>query len=202
VSYYIPKRQQRFETSIKRSRFITSIAPIDSREKAKHFLNDVRTEFPDANHHCWAHILNDPKASHGQDQSDDGEPKGTAGKPMLNVLQHSGLGQVMVIVTRYFGGVKLGAGGLVRAYSNVVSEAIKELVTEEFLVKEMVSIQLPYSLLNTLKHRLEKTRAHINQEIFKENIGLILEYPIADQTLLFELLDEIGQGSIIYTKTR
>jgi len=115
-------------------------------------LSELRNEFPDANHHCWAIILGSPDASHGQDQSDDGEPKNTAGKPMLNVLQHSGLGHVMAIVTRYFGGVKLGAGGLVRAYSSAVSEAIKEfikIIDQDF--SDSINLILEYPVTEKLE---------------------------------------------------
>jgi len=115
MTYQIPKQRQRFETEVKRSRFITTIDCVKTKDEAKLLLSELRNEFPDANHHCWAIILGSPDASHGQDQSDDGEPKNTAGKPMLNVLQHSGLGHVMAIVTRYFGGVKLGTIGSVAA---------------------------------------------------------------------------------------
>ncbi|MCL4131867.1 UNVERIFIED_CONTAM: hypothetical protein GTU68_031253 [Idotea baltica] len=104
-SYPVPAQRQEFETEVKRSRFVTSVDCVDSKEAAKSFIQSVRAAYPDANHHCWAMVAGRPDDIYLQDQSDDGEPKGTAGKPMLNVLQHSGLGNVVAVVTRYFGGV-------------------------------------------------------------------------------------------------
>ena len=130
-SYPAPLGLQQFEQENKRSRFITTVADVDGKAAAKRFIQSVRENFPDANHHCWAMVAGPPDDIYQQDQSDDGEPKGTAGKPMLNVLQHSELGNTAVVVTRYFGGIKLGAGGLVRAYTQSVSSALSQLVTQQ-----------------------------------------------------------------------
>lgn len=199
MEYHTPKHRQRFELEIKRSQFITTIDHIQSKDAAKQLLSELRTEFPDANHHCWAYILGKPSDTLGQDQSDDGEPKNTAGKPMLNVLQHSGLGHVMAVTTRYFGGIKLGAGGLVRAYSQSVSEALKQLETIEFLELEQAKVELPYSLLETLKHRLQETRAKIIAEEFSDAVELKLEFPSADQEQVIKQISDIGYGKIKIT---
>jgi len=114
-SYKTPSKKQRFELEIKRSRFITTVEKVSEKQHALRFITEQQKEMPDANHHCWAMIAGQPDDIYQHDQSDDGEPKGTAGKPMLNVLSHSGFGNIVVVVTRYFGGIKLGTGGLVRA---------------------------------------------------------------------------------------
>lgn len=114
----------RAETEIKRSRFIASLLRVDDVDRAVAFLEVIRAEFPDARHHCWAYVLGDEPGQRQARSSDDGEPGGTAGVPMLQVLEGRDLTNVVAVVTRYFGGVKLGAGGLVRAYSGAVKSAV------------------------------------------------------------------------------
>lgn len=121
----------RNELVIKKSRFIASVGHTKGVDEAEAFLNKIRREFPDARHNC--HAFN---AGRGNETafigcSDDGEPKGTAGRPMLNVLVHSGVGEITVVVTRYFGGILLGTGGLVRAYQDSVKDVLDKLPLKE-----------------------------------------------------------------------
>ena len=111
---------------VKKSRFIARIVPVSSRAEVNDAVRQAREDYPDARHHCWAYLLGKPADASSAGMSDDGEPAGTAGKPILNVLQFGQLGDVLVVVIRYFGGVKLGAGGLVRAYSNATVQAIAQ----------------------------------------------------------------------------
>ena len=110
---------------ISRSRFITQLSPASDPDEARAAVADIRAEFPDARHHCPAWIVRVPGEQNREHSSDDGEPSGTAGRPMLDVLRGSGLTDVCAVVVRYFGGILLGTGGLVRAYSDSVSEAIR-----------------------------------------------------------------------------
>ncbi|WP_052462644.1 IMPACT family protein [Nigerium massiliense] len=112
------------EIEVRRSRFIATVARADSEEAARAVVADVRGAFPDARHHCSAFIVEVPGAQPVERSSDDGEPAGTAGMPMLETLRGAGLTQVVAVVTRYFGGVLLGTGGLVRAYSDAVAAAL------------------------------------------------------------------------------
>ncbi|HOA88438.1 MAG TPA: YigZ family protein, partial [Propioniciclava tarda] len=112
------------EFEVKRSRFLTTLARVDAEEAAREVIADVRRVHPAARHHCSAFIVEVEGAQHIERSSDDGEPSGTAGAPMLGVLRGSGVTQVVAVVTRYFGGVLLGTGGLVRAYSDAVAEAL------------------------------------------------------------------------------
>ena len=114
--------EYRSEKVIERSRFISTCSHIESEEEARAFLARVRTEFPDATHHCYAFVAD--TLGNLMRFSDDGEPQGTAGMPILDALRGKKLYQTAVVVTRYFGGVKLGAGGLVRAYSGAASECL------------------------------------------------------------------------------
>lgn len=195
-SYLAPAHQQQFELEIKRSRFLTSIGCVGDKPAAKVFIQSVRDRFPDASHHCWAMIAGQPNDIYLQDQSDDGEPKGTAGRPMLNVLQHSQLGNTVVVVTRYFGGIKLGAGGLVRAYTQSVSGAIGQLVTIETYITQKWVIKVPYSLLDSLEHRLSSTNIRVGHKEFHNLITVELHVPESASNDLAGMLGELGNGSI------
>jgi len=190
--YPAPASRQRFELDIKRSRFITTVIPVTDKPTALAAIQTVRDEYPDANHHCWAMVASMPNDVYHQDQSDDGEPKGTAGKPMLNVLQHSGLGNIAVVVTRYFGGVKLGAGGLVRAYSQSVSTALSELDTVVAFIKHGMTLELPYSQLNTFEHWLKTTDITISEKRFSDTLVLDLAVPESDANKLQLRVNELG----------
>lgn len=195
-SYLAPAHLQQFELIIKRSRFIASVGFVDNKPVAKALIQTVRDTFPDANHHCWAMVAGLPSDVYQQDQSDDGEPKGTAGKPMLNVLQHSQLGNAVVVVTRYFGGIKLGAGGLVRAYTQSVSGALDQLVTTKTYITQKWVINIPYALLDSLEHRLASTNIQVGQKQFHNLITMELHVPESASKGLVGLLSEIGNGSI------
>ena len=121
----------RVEQTIKRSRFICTAAHVTSPEEAKAFIDQIREEFSDARHNCWAFAAGAPGATAQVGMSDDGEPHGTAGRPMLTVLLHCGVGEIAVVVTRYFGGILLGTGGLIRAYQGTVKFALETLPTAE-----------------------------------------------------------------------
>ena len=190
--YDKPAAKQRFEIEIKRSRFITTIMPVADKREGLLAIEQVRQEFPDANHHCWAMIAAEPDNIYHQDQSDDGEPKGTAGKPMLNVLTHSELGNIVVVVTRYFGGIKLGAGGLVRAYTAAVTTALPQLQTEIQFVRDKRQMLLPYSQLDTLQHWLKSTNIAITDKEFTDSILLHLAVPKSELPELEMKAGELG----------
>jgi len=190
--YSTPANRQRFEIEIKRSRFITTVIPVQDKTAAMTQIDSVRQEFPDANHHCWAMIAGAPLDTHQQEQNDDGEPKGTAGKPMLNVLLHSGLGNLVVIVTRYFGGIKLGAGGLVRAYSSSVSGALLQITTITQYVSVRCLLELPYSQLDTLEHWLKTGNIMILDREFSDNVVLTLDVPETEVAALRDKAAELG----------
>ncbi len=198
--YPVPAHQQSFELEIKRSRFITTVAFIKDQAAGKVFIQSIRDTYPDANHHCWAMVAGRPDDLFQHNQSDDGEPKGTAGKPMLNVLQHSPLGNTAVVVTRYFGGIKLGAGGLVRAYSQSVSHALSQLETKDQYVQIKWLVKLPYGLFDTLEHKLKGGSIHIGQAQFHELIHVELLVPESKSAELEALLTRLGGGAIEITR--
>lgn len=131
MHYPVPAAQARSLLEIKKSKFIAYATFADSRSAAMDFLAELREKYPDARHHCWAYQLGNPSMPDNAGMGDDGEPSGTAGKPILNVLQHKGVGNIMLVVVRYFGGIKLGAGGLVRAYSGAAQQVMTELAIKQ-----------------------------------------------------------------------
>src|SRR5471030_368293 len=125
--YPVPAEAVSFSEEIKKSRFITLLAPTEGVEAAKTFIHDVKNQHPAARHHCWAFVAGAPADSQQLGFSDDGEPAGTAGKPILGQLMGSGVGEITAVVVRYYGGIMLGTGGLVRAYGGGVQQALKLL---------------------------------------------------------------------------
>lgn len=129
-TYAVPRFSITVEHEIKRSRFIALVEHVEDRQQAFHYIEQIKIRYPDARHHCWAYVAGPPEGATRIAFNDDGEPQGTAGKPILNVLQHHKVGEVLVVVVRYFGGIKLGTGGLVRAYSGVTQAAMEQLQTK------------------------------------------------------------------------
>lgn len=124
MTLLVPAQECETEYRVKKSRFIARLVPVENRAQVNAAVARARRDYPDARHHCWAYLLGKPADATNAGMSDDGEPAGTAGKPILNVLQHGELGDVLVVVIRYFGGVKLGAAGLVRAYGTATQQVL------------------------------------------------------------------------------
>lgn len=125
-SYPVPVGPVDAEFVINKSRFLAALRPVANREAALAALDEIRAAYPDASHHCYAYLVGSPDSGQAA-MSDDGEPSGTAGRPIFSVIGHKGVGDVLVVVTRYFGGIKLGAGGLVRAYSAAAEAVLSEM---------------------------------------------------------------------------
>lgn len=176
-SYLVPADTIVVEQELKKSRFIASAGRASNKAEAAAFIQAVRRTFPDASHNCWAYIAGEPNNTVEIGMSDDGEPQGTAGKPMLNVLQHKGVGEVVVVVTRYFGGVKLGAGGLVRAYSNAVQAVMEELPLEEVVAVKEATLLYPYAQESNIRHLLESLGIEIVDTHYQENVTMHLKVP-------------------------
>lgn len=155
-SYNIPAEFVEVEELIKNSQFITRLQFVDTAEKAKAYIKQLNLDFPDATHHCWAYIVGDPNATTLIGCSDDGEPSGTAGKPMLNVLQHAdNLGDVVAVCTRFYGGTKLGTGGLTRAYGGGVKLALESLKLKQKIDYQKIKFELDYAQLKDCEHLLK-----------------------------------------------
>jgi len=143
--YLKPKHTVISEELIKKSRFISLIVPVLNRQQAQQQIAEIKQQHPQARHHCWAFVAGHPSDSQCLGFSDDGEPSGTAGKPMLAQLQGSGLGQVLALVVRYSGGIKLGTGGLVKAYGGGVQQALSLIETETVVASGECLLEFDYA---------------------------------------------------------
>lgn len=149
-----------------------------NREEALGFVEGARRDFPDARHHCWAYLLGNPSAASSAGQNDDGEPSGTAGKPILNVIQHKGVGDVVVVVIRYFGGIKLGAGGLVRAYSGAAEAAMSLLPLEQAVSMLHAWVRMDFSKEQPLRHWLAQNRGEVMSVEYAEVVVMQVSLPL------------------------
>lgn len=193
----VPAQRQSVEQVIKRSRFIATVDHVDTKAAFATLLADEKGRWPDARHHCWAYIAGAPGDLRTADKSDDGEPRGTAGRPMLTVLEHAGLGFVGAVVTRYFGGTKLGAGGLVRAYGQSVGAALAQLATRPHFVTEPLQVSVPYSLLSSIEHWLAATDIVVADKSFDEAVHLTLRVPLSQAETTRAAIATLGQGAIV-----
>ncbi len=159
------------EFEIKRSQFISFVGCACNRQEAEGFIRDIRERHPQARHVCWAYIAGAPNTT-VMSMSDDGEPSGTAGRPMLNVLSHSGLGDIVVAVVRYFGGIKLGTGGLQRAYSDAVSLALAELPTELKIPRTAVWLELDYEHESLIRRLVGECDVLLSEPVYGERVSL------------------------------
>ncbi len=181
--YLMPANTHRVEEDIKRSRFITSLGPASTVEEAQSFINGIREEFPDATHNCWAFLVGPPGSTSHVGMSDDGEPHGTAGRPMLNVLTHCEVGDIVAVSTRYYGGTKLGKGGLVRAYGGGVQLALDSLETMEKVARIRMSALIPYSDVNSFQRLVEEVGAEVEEERYEADAWFLVGVPeeVADR---------------------
>ena len=177
ASNYVATGSARCEIEIKKSRFIAYAYAAKTREQALEILATVRTRYPDARHHCWAYALGGIDSPMSAAMNDDGEPSGTAGKPILNVLQHKGISNVMVVVVRYFGGVRLGAGGLVRAYSQAAEAVMQKLPNEIHVVSSRWQLNFDFALEQPLRHFLSAHEGEILAIDYSSQVTASLALP-------------------------
>jgi uncharacterized YigZ family protein len=194
--YSIPAGRARVEEVILRSRFITTAAPASSPDAARAYIADIRAEYPDATHHCYAFVAGRPGSSAQIGMSDDGEPSGTAGRPMLAVLLGSGIGDIAVVVTRYYGGTKLGTGGLVRAYSGGVKAVLDVLpVCEKIALTTMLAAG-PYRWVTPVERLLPDFEASVAEQDFAADVTWRITLPEERAAALSAALVELSHGEI------
>jgi len=186
VSYHIASADFESEYVVKKSRFIARVVPVNSREDALAAVALAKSDYPDARHHCWAYLLGSPKDARSAGMSDDGEPAGTAGKPILNVMQHGQIGDVLVVVTRYFGGVKLGAGGLVRAYGTATQRALDLTPSEPKLELQIHRVQGGFEKEQLLRHWLGTVHGKMDTVEYAEHNTYTIVLPAGMENTLVE----------------
>lgn len=191
----VPFAPARAEILVVNSRFIASLEPVESTEAARAFLTCVREEFPDATHNVPAFIVGGGNTT-TEYCSDDGEPSGTSGRPLLAVLKGSGLGNVAIVVTRYFGGTLLGTGGLVKAYSEA-GKAVLAVTRRASLVETgRFEFELPYTLFDRFRMLAESLRVEIVEQSFAESVRLAVELPRAEQKSFESGIEALTSGSV------
>jgi len=178
--YPTPASSVETETEIKKSRFIARAAKVTDRQAALALVEQAKRDYPDARHHCWAYLLGNPASASSAAANDAGEPSGTAGKPILNVIQHKGVGDVLVVVIRYFGGIKLGAGGLVRAYSGAAEAAMSMLPLQQAVPMLQVKLSLDFAKEQLLRHWAEQHQAQVLGVDYATQVIMQLDVPLAE----------------------
>lgn len=193
--YKIPAAEARTEIRVSNSRFIATAAPVFSVEEAREFVARVKAEFADATHNVPAYLVGHGPAVIAH-CNDDGEPSGTAGRPALAVLQGSGLGDIAVVVTRYFGGTKLGTGGLVRAYGDAVKAVLDVLPRAQKVATHTVLVEVPYNLFERLRLLVEAHHGEILDESFGAEVLVTIRFAVERLPAFQEALAELSNGAV------
>lgn len=191
----IPAAETRIENKVLNSRFIASVAPVFTVDEARAFVARIRVEFADAGHNVPAYVI-----GHGRSVTahchDDGEPSGTAGRPMLAVIQGSGLGDVAVVVTRYFGGTKLGTGGLVRAYGDAARDVLAALPLAAKVPTHTVMLEVPYPLLEQVRLLIAAYEGELLDEAFAAEVTVSVRFMVASFPGFQSALGELSHGQL------
>ena len=193
MSYQTLKRAVTARLEIKKSAFITYAYPVTSREQAMFHVEQLREQYADARHHCWAYIIGDPNNTTSAGFDDDGEPNGTAGRPILNVLQHKSIGNVIIIVVRYFGGIKLGAGGLTRAYAGSAQAAVDEMILSPYIPMITVEILAEFATEAQCRYVVESLDGSIENVAYSKQVTLTVTLAEANIEYLKERLAMDGR---------
>ena len=197
VSYNIPDLRPgevfRVEQTIKRSRFIASVGHTPGVEEAKAFIEQIKAEFEDARHNCWAYCAGAAGSTDRIGASDDGEPHGTAGRPMLTAVTHSGIGEVTVVVTRYFGGILLGTGGLVKA----VKMALEGVPTRVRTKTKRIKFSVEHRFVNQVLRKIEAVNGRILEKNFDMGADFDVEIPEDLAETFAKELEELTRGALL-----
>jgi len=194
-SYPLPAREIRCEFTVSNSRFISTLSPAFSVGEARAFIQRIKTEFPDASHNVPLYLI-----GHGASEiahcSDAGEPSGTAGRPALAVLRGSGLGDVAVVVTRYFGGTRLGTGGLVRAYSEAVRQVVEAVPRAEKVLTHTLMLGFPYTYLERVRLLVAAQGGQVLDESFGVDVTLTARVRVEKLSAFQSSLGDLTNGKV------
>jgi uncharacterized YigZ family protein len=183
------------ELLIKKSRFIGCVQPVADRAAALAVVASLRAEHPAAAHVCWALMAGGQSAA-----NDDGEPGGTAGRPMLEVLRHQQVEGALATVVRYFGGVKLGAGGLVRAYTDAVAQALLGATLVPLVRQRSLGCSVPYALEGLVRRELAAAGAVLDDVQHGDDVAFVFSLPEPDADAFIARLDDAAQGRVVWPK--
>ena len=184
MSYQTLQQPVSARLEIKKSEFIAYAYPVTSREQAMFHVEQLHAQYADARHWCWAYIVGDPNNTTSAGFDDDGEPNGTAGRPILNVLQHKSIGNIIIIVVRYFGGIKLGAGGLTRAYAGSAQAAVDQMILCPYVPMTQVNIQAEFATEAQCRYVVERLNGTIDNVAYDKQVLLTVTIAKRDIDLL------------------
>ena len=196
--YLIPFEDAESEFVEKKSRFISNLWRVESEEEAKAHIESMRKKYHDARHHCWCYVLREGNVLR---YSDDGEPQGTAGQPMLNVFQRREIFNVCCVVTRYFGGILLGTGGLTRAYTRGAADALTAAGMSRMCLWENAELTMPYALFEQGKLLIAEQGGVIENTDYGAEITMTLTLPMGGRAALQEKLTELSSGALFLQET-
>ncbi|MBL4900419.1 MAG: YigZ family protein [Colwellia sp.] len=200
--YQIAVNQVEHETVVNRSRFICYLSPCTNIEQAKTQVKLLQQSHPQASHHCYAFLTKAANDSLGYGYSDDGEPSGTAGKPMLAVLQGGGVGEVCAVVVRYFGGTKLGTGGLQRAYADSVRQALIFLQAKTKIAMAAKTLACQYSQVDDVLHIISQAEGQVVEQEYMQQVQFGLLIPEAKLALVAQKLQTLSAGKLVLTNLK
>jgi uncharacterized YigZ family protein len=195
TSYLVPLNEIRQELTVVNSRFIATLAPVPTIDAARAFLARIKKEFADASHNVPAYIIGGGNTV-TEYFSDDGEPSGTAGRPALTVLRGSGLGDVALVVTRYFGGTLLGTGGLVKAYTESTQLVVNAVERGRRVPVHVAMAAIPYNLLERVRLLVTKNRGEVLGEDYAADITMTLQFPVEAFERFQSELRELSAGKL------
>lgn len=195
IRYFVPLSEIRREQTVVNSRFIATLAPAFSIDEARDFIKRIRAEFADATHNVPVYIIGGGNTV-TEYFSDDGEPSGTAGKPALAVLRGSGLGDAVLVVTRYFGGTLLGTGGLVKAYTEAAQSIVNAVGRGRRVPVHVAVTVIPYNLLERTRLLVGKNRGKVLGEEYAADITLTLQFPVENFDAFRSGLRELSAGKV------
>lgn len=198
AEYYIPAQDSETEFSEKRSRFIGHVWHVETEEEAREKIAEMKAKYYDARHNCWCYLIRKGGITR---YSDDGEPQGTAGQPMLEVFRREGVENVCCVVTRYFGGILLGAGGLVRAYSHTCALALNAAKVCEMHPTVRYMAEVAYPLWDRVQHQLKSLPVRLENPEFTASVGFELAMKETDEARVREELTRVTDGRMEWLKT-
>lgn len=183
----------------KGSKFIALAIPVKTEEQVKEKLDEIRKQYHDARHHCYAYMLGPDKSA--QRYNDDGEPSGTAGRPIFGQIQSFDLTNILIVVVRYFGGTKLGVSGLINAYKTATKEALNSADIKELTVKDVYELHYEYPLMNDVMRIIKEDSLEVLEQDFQIRCKLIFQIRKNDSNKAYEKFDKLHGVKIDYLKT-
>ena len=195
--YKTVERESETLITEKKSKFISHVMPVDNEASALEYLNKIRSEYPDATHNVYAYVIDENNIFR---YSDDGEPGGTAGMPVLDTIRNMGIVDVVVVVTRYFGGTLLGTGGLVRAYSASAKEGLTESGIITRIMCDIISVKTEYDMVGKLQYHFATNGNIVTDTVYENDVTFFVASPKTDTDRLINELTEVTNGRAIIEK--